>query len=253
MGRKRIHRYLVGAYVYALTVDGAPRYIGKGRKHRVLDHMSRIKTVAAGKILYSDRILPAYYRLAAELNAGGDIDYVILANNLSDDEAWLLEYAAIESYPPGELWNAQAGGRSDTGGRRLRAVWADPEQRAVLQAKIRAGHLTDKYRDAAKLKAEAQWADPEFRAKWLAQHKASRADPVVAAERRAALKEKWATKTESRKRVAAAVTTYWAIPEHRAAMAENRRRAWADPEFKRRVVAKVAVTKAKKKADQHVG
>lgn len=245
MANRRIHPYFVCAYVYALTVDGRVRYIGKGRRYRVVDHLSRIKAVAAGRQHTGTRNHPAYLKFAAAYNAGAEINYFIIANGLTDEEAYLLEYSQIEGYQAGELWNAQAGGRGDTGGRRLREVWDNPATRASLAEKIRIGHLNDRYKERARVKSLEKWQDSKFRTKWLAQHRAVWDDPKAAAERCAHLKAVWETKTEAKEKVRAAVTKAW-TPERRATQSENRRRAWADPEFKRRVTAKVAQTKAEK-------
>lgn len=247
MANRRVHPHFVCAYVYALTVDGVVRYIGKGRRYRVVDHISRIKAIASGTPHSGTRNHPAYVNFAAAYQAGCQIDYFVIANGLTDDEAYLLEFLKIEEYPPDDLWNAQSGGRGDTGGRRLRRVWNNPITRSSLAAKIRAGHLNDKYKERARVRSLELWQDSEFRDRWLAQHRALWADPRTAAMRRARLKALWATKTEAKEKVRAAVTKAW-TPERRAAMAENRRRAWADPEFKARVVAKVAAAKAQLKA-----
>lgn len=247
MANRRVHPHFVCAYVYALTVDGVVRYIGKGRRYRVVDHISRIKAIAEGRPHSGTRTHPAYVNFAAAYKAGSEIDYFIIANGLTDEEAYLLEYLKIEEHPKGFLWNAQSGGRGDTGGRRLRDVWNNPITRASLAAKIRVGHLNDKYKERARVRSLELWQDSKFRDRWLAQHRAFWTDPRSAAARRARLKTLWATKTEAKEKVRAAVTKAW-TPERRAAMAENRRRAWSDPEFKARVVAKVAAAKARRKA-----
>lgn len=247
MANRRIHRHLIGAYVYALTVDGVDRYIGKGRKYRVVDHLSRIKAYATGSPHYGGRHIPAYIPLGAALSQGAVIDYRIILNSLSDDEAWLAERLLIQTYPDGQLWNAVAGGKGDTGGRRLRAIWNDPISRASLQKRIKEGHLDDRYRDQAKLTAIRQWKDPVHRAKWEASHRALWDNPILAAERRMLLKSAWAENESGKEKVRVAVTAAW-TPERRAKQAASRTAAWADPEFKKRVSANIRSAKKVRKA-----
>src|ERR1051325_3907186 len=99
-------------------------------------------------------------------------------------------------------------------------MWNNPTTRESLVQKIRAHHLTDRYKESARAKALEQWQRDGFRDRWLAQHKASWSDPEPAAARRAHLKSIWSTKTEAKEKVRAAVTKAW-TPERRAAIAEN--------------------------------
>jgi hypothetical protein len=238
MANHLIHPGFVGAYVYALTVDGVVRYIGKGRRYRAIEHFRVARDInsrrAAGEKV---KALPVHNKLAKALREGRSLDYQIIANGLTDAAAYELERAQIAQAPAGQLWNLHSGG---SGGDRemMKALWADPAFRAFCLQRQSEGRAADpNWRDKARQKTEEVWANATFRERWMKQHRALWDDPVAAEERRELLRRVWAD-PERAARKRELVRSQW-TPERRAAMSENRRQAWADPEFKRKAMESV--------------
>lgn len=235
MANHLIHPGFVGAYVYALTVDGVVRYIGKGRRYRATDHFRMARDInlrrSAGEKV---RALRVHNKLAKALREGRNLDYTILANDLTDEAAYEMEKVEIAKAPKGQLWNLHCGG-SGGDAEMMRALWADPAYRD----RFKAGRtpMTDERRERGRAKAIEQWDDPEFRERWMGQHRALWDDPEAAAERRELLRRVWAD-PEKTARKRELVKSQW-TPERRAAMAENRRKAWSDPEFKARATESI--------------
>lgn len=245
MAAPLIHRQLVGAYVYAITVNGIVRYIGKGRRYRVLEH-SRVARVINRRRANGERVkaLPFHNKLAKAIRNGATISYKIIVQGLSDKDAYEREAAEIAAASPGALWNIKAGGEGGDG-ELMRRMWADLDYRARTLAGQEASR-DEGFRQRQREAANAQWADADFRKRWLEQHRSLWDDPDKAEQRRSLLKKVWDDpgKTE-RKR--ALVKSQW-TPERRAAHAENRRLAWANQEFKARASASIRASKQKTNA-----
>lgn len=233
MPAKLLYPWLTGAYVYAIKVDGVVRYIGKGRRYRMIEHR-RIAQEINRRRVAGEKVRASHFhnRLAKALRNGCVLEHIVIAHALTDDVAYDLERKTIATAPVGELWNVKAGG-PEGDSRVLKALWSDPKERERLSRAIRNGKRKQEFREKARQTAIAQWADPEKKARWTKSHRAIWDDEHRAAERRALLKRVWADPEKSARK-SALVKSQW-TPERRAAMAENRRRAWANPEFKKRV------------------
>lgn len=246
MAAHLIHDKLVGAYVYALLVDGVVRYVGKGRRYRVTEHFRWAREInrrrAAGEKL---KALPVHNRLAKALRTGAVLSYQIIAFGLDDAAAYQREKEEIAAIGVDNLWNVTRGG-DGLDGTLIRALWKDESFRARLMATRRARmYENPEFQQRQRENAVKQWADPEAKARFQKKHRELWDNPELAAERRALLKKVWADPARSARK-SELVRSQW-TPERRAAMSENRRRAWSDPEFKKRVTAKVAATRALRK------
>jgi hypothetical protein len=98
------------AYVYAILVNGVVRYIGKGNGGRIHDHLKVVRSLArrraAGEVVRSTLF---YNKLTRAWLDGSKIEHMILADSLTDDEAYARE--AIEISHRKDLWNMDPGGR----------------------------------------------------------------------------------------------------------------------------------------------
>lgn len=251
MANHLIHDKLVGAYVYAVVVDGIDCYIGKGRRTRAPSHIQRAnginRRLITGEV---KKEKPFHLWLAKALRDGRKVTYRVIANKLDDEAAFEIERAEVASADPGQLWNILPGG-AKPGGEFFRALWRQPEFREKMIASRRKTANDPEWRQLLRERALAQWADPEKKRRHHEKHRKLWDDPVAAEERRELLRKVWSDPEKS-KRKSALVKSQW-TPERKAAQAENRRKAWADPEFKARVTAKVAATKAKKKINGRSG
>ena len=131
------------AYLYAILVDGVPRYIGKGRGGRLRDHV-RIARRASEANTY--RMCKVHRGIRAALEAGCSVVAKKLLVNLTDEVALALERSAIRSALPGTLWNVKDGGSGADLSEACRQVWKRPG-----------------YRDLHREITRARWNDPEMR------------------------------------------------------------------------------------------
>jgi flagellar biosynthesis GTPase FlhF len=243
MAAKLIHKNLIGAYVYAIVVDGTVRYIGKGRRYRVLEHVGHAKDINRRRALGEKvKALPFHNRLAKAIRNGASIEYFVIANELTDAAAYERERSEIAQYPLGHLWNLHSGG-SGGDAEMMRRYWSDPKYREKFLAAIAAGHRNPDYRERARKKAQAQWDDPEFYAQQMAREKALWENPEYRAKRIAILQRVWSDPHKSARK-SALVKSQW-TQERSAKQSASRKAAWADPEFSKRVRAKIAASKAK--------
>lgn len=116
------------AYVYAIVVDGVVRYIGKGIRNRMNDHVSIARQLIS-KRANGQKVRGSlfYNKLAKAIKNGAVVEPRMLVSGLSDDEAYDRERYEIESFD-GDLWNVFSGGRGSTREDCLKS-WADPERR----------------------------------------------------------------------------------------------------------------------------
>jgi hypothetical protein len=227
-----------GAYVYAITVDGVIRYIGKGTGARATEHLRRARRLASDA---AARPRARFHRrLADALLGGSKIESLIIAGRLSDDEAYRLEEAEIAKLPLGQLWNIDRGGHGPTS-EGMRLAMADPEIRRRISEGTRAG-LTEEVlarRRASQIAAfnqpenrlrkrsvsQAKWEDPEYRA------------AVIAAQSRPEVRRRMSISAKARGGgfTSEGSKALWADPERQHRLSEKRKALWADPEYREKV------------------
>lgn len=139
------------AYLYAILVDDQVRYVGKGRRNRINEHLR-----VAAKIGVDPKVKPSFAqeKIAEAIKGGSRVIAKKLIVNLSDDEAFALEKRAIEIVGLENLWNVIEGGVRGFTSEHAKATWDRPGYREKM-AKITA----------------SRWADPDMREKMLAPHR----------------------------------------------------------------------------------
>jgi hypothetical protein len=175
------------AYIYAIVVDGVVRYIGKGTRDRLHDHMRRVRSIARRRAA-GEVIKVSYFqnKLTKAWLDGSEIDAVILIDGLTHEQAYTQEIAEIAARK--SLWNVSAGGsglrgfvRSPSHRQKVsqsnKLAWSDPVLlaehsarckvvllRPEVKAKIKQPKAPEHNAKVAE-RARARWADPAFREK----------------------------------------------------------------------------------------
>jgi hypothetical protein len=204
------------AHVYAIVVDGMVRYIGKGSGGRARAHMRLVKSIArrrsAGETVRTSHF---YNRLTKAWLDGAEIQEVIIADGMTDQDAYDREIAEIAAAPQRRLWNSWDGGEGSSKGyakspeqrRKIadtnRKTWTDPTLlaehsktckllwlRPEYRARLTGRKWTPEMRAALSAKRKAQWADPEFKAKM----DSAFSTPEFHSRRSEATKRGWATR-----------------------------------------------------------
>lgn len=262
------------AYVYAISVDGVVRYIGKGRGRRVRDHINFVRRLIRRRA-EGERVKSTFFynKLADAFVRGSCIEAFILVSDMTDDAAYAWEKAEIAAHR-GQLWNQNEGGVGPTSADALKrwadqgcrdrhrtsvkALWSDPEFRAKrdaiaadpeFRAKLATGIAAAWTPDMKAAKAEEvrrRYRDPEERKKTGAAIAAALANPATKARQGEALKRRFAD-PEYRRKWLLQQAARAADPDHRKRVAETMRARWADPEERARMLASRAET-AKAKA-----
>jgi hypothetical protein len=96
-------------YVYEIRVDGVVRYIGKGRNDRIYSHLIDAKRTAIRSDVKIRNLFPHFRKmLVSAVRRGSNIAEKIVASNLTDGEAYKVEWQMIRNYHKrhaGQLWN----------------------------------------------------------------------------------------------------------------------------------------------------
>jgi hypothetical protein len=123
-------------YIYELTdADGVVRYVGKGTGRRVDSHRGVILALAAGAP--ATRASKVHRRLAADIQIGRQFRAAVVADGLSQADAYAMEARLIAKHrretEGGTLWNVLAGGEGFQGILRedwLRMITSVPGRKA---------------------------------------------------------------------------------------------------------------------------
>ena len=96
-------------YVYEIRVDGVVRYVGKGRNGRIYSHLIEAKQTASKPGVKIRNLSPHFRKmLVAAVRRGSTIKEKIVADNLTDQEAYTIEHQMIgnlHKHHAGQLWN----------------------------------------------------------------------------------------------------------------------------------------------------
>jgi hypothetical protein len=99
----------VGYYVYTITVAGVVRYIGKGKGQRLHSHMKEVRSRLKRDFRLSN-IGTMQRNLTKAFLSGTQVIEQILIDNLTEKEAYKLEYDKLREYvlagKRDQLWNA---------------------------------------------------------------------------------------------------------------------------------------------------
>lgn len=210
------------AFVYAITVDGVARYVGKGSGGRIREHVLMMRKIARRRAAGQKVVASHFYnRLVKAFLGGANISWVVIEDGLSHADAFNRERLEIAAAPEGQLWNLREGGY---GG----AIMSE-----ALRLKISRSMLLRYQRPGERAKItehfKTMWADPEHRERHLRALRKQRQDPVYRARLSVAIKDRCAD-PEVRERRRAAALKRWSNPEYQ----EKQRRAalatWANPE-----------------------
>ena len=111
-------RLMAGYYVYNLIdADGVVRYVGKGTGRRVGSHLGIVLALAAGAP--AKRASKVHHRFAADRQIGRQFRAAVVADGLSQADAYALETSLITGHrretEGGTLWNVLAGGKGFQG------------------------------------------------------------------------------------------------------------------------------------------
>lgn len=231
-----------GFYVYIYRVAGQVRYVGKGHHDRAWHHVysarAMLRRRGTGATSGRNRFRNL---LAGAMARGDDIAIDIVVGGLCEARALGLEAAILSQLNRQHLWNIAEGGigltsdvaaevnarpdKKAAGGKKLKALWADPEWRARMIAAQKEG-TTDETRRALSEATKRRWSDARERTKTVNQMKAAaRAMPAEARSARA----KAAWRPENTEAMREAMTAAKRTPEARKAQSELNRRMWDDP------------------------
>jgi hypothetical protein len=98
-----------GSYIYAIVVDGAVRYIGKGQNGRMYTHLIEAKRTSARCPANTSHVSPRMHRKLVEtVRSGSQVTETVITSGLSDRAAYQLESRIIgefHKFRPGQLWN----------------------------------------------------------------------------------------------------------------------------------------------------
>jgi len=235
--------YPIGAYVYAILVDGLCRYIGKGTNGRAWEHEKIARRLnesrSRGEKVKATRF---YNRLAKALRDGASVEVRILRDGLTDDAAFLLEIEEIADAD--QSWNEAEGGLGFTSAS-ARRFFADPEVRKRMSEAAKARGTDPDY---CKLMAgiiKAAWADPNIRERQVAGIRASW-NPKRRKRMAQIVKARWADSkyrerqlqtraaSEFRERQSQAVKAGLAAPEVRKRKSESMQAVWDSSEHRER-------------------
>lgn len=213
--------------MYAVTVDGVVRYIGKGRRYRVREHYRIARLLIAkrsvGKKIKANRF---YNLLAQAINSGRHVDEVIVAEGLSDQDAFSLERDTIAQYSTDQLWNVAPGGEGYDS-ERAKAAWT--EERRQKQRDVAKRRWDDpKERERHSETIRSQWKDAAYRQHHIAKQKQRWSSPEAKARGSAVAKALW-DNPERRKRISEQRSELWSRPERRAQRSAQSKAMWADP------------------------
>lgn len=258
MARRRIRHDMASAYVYAITIDGLVRYIGKGRRYRVREHLRVANFLLsgrrAGKKIKANRF---YNRLAAAMSAGSLVDELIFQDGLTDEGAFALERKLIAECPKGQLWNVAPGGEGFSSqfakkmwtpelraqqSERSKRYWSNPENRRKHGETIRGQWQDPEYRENHIDKQKKRWSNPELRKRNSELHRALWLDASYKAKSIEG-RRWWTGSPECRSLRSAQSKARWKDPEFRARMSKIRREMWT-PEMR---AAKRRQTKMRKR------
>jgi hypothetical protein len=193
------------AYVYAIVVDGAVRYIGKGQGDRVSQHVRKAKRLNRrrlnGEKVHSSIL---YNRLAKRLREGAIIATAILESGLSECQGLEREKTVISSFPKEQLWNRNEGGPGPTS-ETAKTIWQDPKVRTNRLAACR------RRDNSAAIEANK--------------------NPEKIARQIATIRQTWKN-PEANQRKIEAMTKTWKSPEYRDKISAARKAKWADPAYK---------------------
>lgn len=206
-------------YVYAYVVDGVVRYIGKGSTTRLHQHMQIVRRIARtrseGKTVKAEYF---HNKLCKEWLRGAAVEPRVIADGLTEVEAYERERVEIAAVVAGQLWNQKSGGSDGI-------VYTDELRRKVSEGAKR------RYQDPAQREQARRIAreianSPEANAKRSATQKRriANGDPVILKCLAAAH-----TPEVNRKRGEALSRTYAARPELVASLAKKSSTWWADP------------------------
>lgn len=225
----------MGAYVYVILVDGVLRYVGKGRRGRMHDHIRVARSIGKGKTYKPSTV---HRNLAKAIDDGSSIVLRKILVGLGDDEAYALEKRAIEIAGLENLWNEIPGGNTGITSDFMKSVWVrpgyrekmssitserwgDPDSRELMLKRQREA-ITPAHIEAERDRAKKRWADGEYR---LKQH-ATRSDHIYKAKTSVAVT---ASITDARRAAfGASVSASWKDPEKRASRVEQRRKTLAE-------------------------
>lgn len=218
------------AYVYAISVDGVLRYVGKGTGNRAWVHLSGAKR--------------GNRRIAAAVKRGQSVQVTIIQSDLTDAEAFDLEEQMIaqigrEDIGAGPLWNLATGGLGGTREGALRR-WADP----LFREKARAS-FSKAQKNSEKNKKNLVWlaTDPEVKEKRIAKMTPRQWGPMVEATRRCRADPQWMQKYRQTMKVA----------HNRPEVIEIKRAAakvQSDPQLRKLIGDRVRASWARRKAEQ---
>lgn len=229
MASKTIHGRPRGAYVYQISIDGFPRYIGKGRNGRAQAHISEAHRInrlrAAGEKIKTTRF---YNGLAAALKRGADVAWSVISDGLTDAEAYELERVLIDRSRDG-LWNVLRGG---VGGdpNFFREFWRNPENVEKARKLGRSIWSRPGFRERLAQALKAWHSSPEFKRIRSEDMKLRFSDPMYKARHAEITRERW---RKDRKTIEANLQRGRLAA--RQAFSAATRKLWNDPAYRERL------------------
>ena len=183
-------------YVYIYKDgNGIPKYVGKGRKTRMYDHIGLAEAYNEGH--RKDRTYRFTRWLAKAIRQGDKFTVEKYIENVPEDCANAIEMELIRTYKRqrqgGTLLNLTDGGDGFTS-EKMKEIANDP-----------------KVKEKQSASRKALLADPEYRARMRAAHTEANRRPHRREQQRAMAHEKWSK------------------PENREAARKRARELWADP------------------------
>lgn len=226
-------------YVYAYVVDGIVRYVGKGSTGRLHQHMQIVRRIA--RYRSEGRKIKAEYfhnKLCKEWLNGAVVEPRVIADGLTEDEAYERERIEIAGAIPGTLWNQKSGGSDGV-------TYGDEFKRKQSEAAKRR-YQDPVQREQARAIAHEFNSRPDVRAKHSETQKrrfaggdpkawrfiAAAHTPEVYRKRGETLKKTYAARPELVADRAAKSSEWWSDPANNSAQRNKLSAAHARPDVK---------------------